>query len=365
MRYLWLLALVAGCGQDWTESESSGLRLLDATRTSNLNGQHRLRFDVLDGETAFLVSVDPTSPQRAVFLEAKNPDQQTVFDIEPVSETGRRLTGGQFTLSTVSLNWPIREQDGALTTGQWHTDVGAINAEDQFDAGVNSIIRVAFKQDSDFTAGDVHARVVYVGSVGQDDEVVRATEAAVGQWQGLYANFGLDLTVRYDTNPTTDSVGAPGESSGALFQQLSSQSDVGEVTVVIAERIADNPGIQGFAGGVPGPILPSDRSVMVLSAIDNGGGDLQFSNAEIRLLAETMAHEVGHFIGLFHPVELTFDTWDALDDTPECSNQTACINVYSRNLMFPVPVCSGTTCTPQTEMTPAQRGVMHRSVWVN
>ena len=77
----------------------------------------------------------------------------------------------------------------------------------------------------------------------------------------------------------------------------------GEVTVVIAERIADNPGIQGFAGGVPGPILPSDRSVMVLSAIDNGGGDLQFSTEETRLLAETMAHEVGHFLGLFHVVE--------------------------------------------------------------
>jgi hypothetical protein len=359
------LALVAGCGQDWTESEASGLRLLDTTRTSNLNGQHRLRFDVLDGETAFLVTIDPDAPQRAVFLEAVNPDKQTVFDIDVVSEAQRRLTGGQFTLSTVSLNWPIREQDGPLTAGEWRTDVGIIDAEDLFDAGADSTIRVAFKQDSDFTNGDVRARIVFVGSVGEDDEVVRATEAAVGQWQGLYANFGLNLTVRYDTNPSTEPVGAPGESSGALFEQLSGESDVGEVTVVIAERIADNPGIQGFAGGVPGPILPSDRSVMVLSAIDNGGGDLQFSAEETRLLAETMAHEVGHFIGLFHPVELTFDTWDALDDTPECSNQTSCVDAYIRNLMFPVPVCSGSTCTPQTEMTPAQRGVMHRSVWVN
>ncbi len=365
MRHLWLLAMVAGCGQDWTESESSGLRLLDTTRTSNLNGQHRLAFDVLEGETAFLVTIDPEAPQRAVFLDVTDSDKQTVFDIDVVSEAQRRLTGGQFTLSTVSLNWPIREQDGALTAGQWRTDVGIIDAEDLFDAGVDSTIRVAFKQDSDFTAGDVRARVVFVGSVGEDEEVVRATEAAVAQWQGLYANFGLNLTVRFDTNASTEPVGAPGESSGELFELLSSESDVGEVTVVIAERIADNPGIQGFAGGVPGPILPSDRSVMVLSAIDNGGGDLLFSEQEIVLLAETMAHEVGHFIGLFHPVELTFDTWDALDDTPECDTQASCEAAYSRNLMYPVPVCSRTACTPQTEMTPAQRGVMHRSVWAN
>ena len=363
----WCIPLMlTACGGSWEASDADGLRVLDGTRTSGLNGTNTLRFDVDPGETAFLVTVNPDSPGRAVILDARDDDKQTVYDADALWDDDIVKTGGQFTLSTVSFNWPIEQVDPDLTDGRWRVLVGLLDQDDRFETGLPSDVRVAFKRDDDFTSGAVRVRLVYVGAVGQNSEVIRATEAAVTQWEQLYDAFGLDLTVRFATNGFDGPVGAPGEESGDLYETLSAESDVGEITIVLADRIANNPGIQGFSGGVPGPILPSGRSVMVLSATDNAGGDLLFSEQEVRLLAETMAHEVGHYVGLFHPVNLEFNEWDSLTDTPECAAQNACIRELGTNLMYPIPVCDGSgSCTPQTMMTEQQTAVMHRSVWVD
>ena len=365
VRGLLALALV-GCGGKWEASEAGDLRILDGERTSGLNGTNTLRFDVQSDETAFLVTVDPDSPGRAVFLDAEDPDGDVVYDADALWDMDSVKTGGQFTLTTVSLNWPIELDDPTLAEGDWRTRVGLIDQDDRYESGLPSAVRVAFKSDDDFDNGAVRARIVYVGAVGQNNEVVRATEAAATYWQALYEDFGLSLELRFASDGFDGPVGAPGEASGELYERLSADSDVGEITIVIADRIADNPGIQGYSGGVPGPILPSGRSVMVLSATDNAGGDLVFSDQEVRLLGETLAHEVGHYVGLFHPVSLEYDEWDNLQDTPECTAALSCVTALGENLMYPIPVCDSTgSCRAQTQMTPEQVAVMHRSVWVD
>jgi hypothetical protein len=67
------------------------------------------------------------------------------------------------------------------------------------------------------------------------------------------------------------------------------------------------------------------------------GGSLQS-----QLLAETAAHEMGHFLGLYHPTEEYSVRYgyqfDPLSDTPECTNgsQSAeeCESYGGGNLMF-------------------------------
>jgi hypothetical protein len=68
-----------------------------------------------------------------------------------------------------------------------------------------------------------------------------------------------------------------------------------------------------------------------------------------------MAHEVGHFQGLMHPVESSYETWDALGDTPECGGPNACERDVGNNLMFPYTVLG---IGPQEELTPDQTGVI-------
>lgn len=104
--------------------------------------------------------------------------------------------------------------------------------------------------------------------------------------------------------------------------------------------------VMGLAGGIPGPPLEvgTRRSGVVVSLRPSGGPDL---------LGRIIAHEVGHFLGLFHTTEQsstgTQVVYDTLADTPE--NDTA-------NLMHWLESTNSFTLTPD------QAGVMHANPWV-
>ena len=78
-----------------------------------------------------------------------------------------------------------------------------------------------------------------------------------------------------------------------------------------------------------------------------------------RELMAVLAHEIGHYMGLYHPVEASYNYWDALEDTVECGTWNACETQLGNNLMFPYPICYG-ACELQTEITSDQMGVLQR-----
>ena len=128
-----------------------------------------------------------------------------------------------------------------------------------------------------------------------------------------------------------------------------------------------------FASRVNWLIADSERDKVVYVRLGDrnyempsSGPDARFSEQETRILGETMAHEVGHYIGLFHPVEMTWDLYDMLDDTPECASEQECSEIFRFHLMFPLPVCSPLgVCAPQTELTEAQSAVANGYVGVD
>jgi hypothetical protein len=103
-----------------------------------------------------------------------------------------------------------------------------------------------------------------------------------------------------------------------------------------------------ISGGTPGP----------MGMHGTGGSGIavstdKFDDADT--LAKVIAHELGHYLGLFHPVELEGFVLDPLPDTPECrlDNDTnengyldpnECVGIGAGNLMFPV-MSGGTTIT--------------------
>ncbi len=84
------------------------------------------------------------------------------------------------------------------------------------------------------------------------------------------------------------------------------------------------PGVAGLHGtGISGVAMTGEY----LGAQGQGGNILS---------GNVLAHELGHFLGLFHTSETNSQTFDPLDDTPECSNMsnmTSCPDWG--NLMFP------------------------------
>jgi hypothetical protein len=83
------------------------------------------------------------------------------------------------------------------------------------------------------------------------------------------------------------------------------------------------PGVSAFHGTTGAGLVFSSVN------LDGGGADM----------GQTMAHEIGHFLGLRHTSEHGGAAHDPITDTPECSdpqNATACRD--HTNFMFPFSI---------------------------
>jgi hypothetical protein len=160
-------------------------------------------------------------------------------------------------------------------------------------------------------------------------------------------------------------------------------SEGSEADEVRALAIADNPdalnvlfvqdfnevGTLGIAAGTPGPngvggTVASAVMVSVDTHLDGDGVTLLTD-----LLGETMAHEIGHQLGLFHTTEAEGLDHDGISDTPDCGvendadgdgEMTAeeCEALDGRNFMF----WTSAYDFGQFEMSPVQAMVLRDSV---
>ncbi len=97
--------------------------------------------------------------------------------------------------------------------------------------------------------------------------------------------------------------------------------------------------VVGQAGSTPGPgvVQGTSHSGVALSAID--------LEDKPEFTAVLVAHEFGHYMGLFHTIEKDGMAWDPLDDTPVCGSENdangdnllspdECAGLGGDNLMF-------------------------------
>jgi hypothetical protein len=109
----------------------------------------------------------------------------------------------------------------------------------------------------------------------------------------------------------------------------------GAIHVLLVRRIggSDNPTFDpaGYSMGLPGPYA-HDRgtsAVMVSTELYSGGnGELDAPG-----LASSLAHEIGHYLGLYHTSERNGSNHDPISDTPECESEFSCSDDFRRNLM--------------------------------
>lgn len=343
--------------------------------TTDSNGSARTTFNVPSGTTKFQILAD------AAGFDVRFDGLSDSRDIDYLSPGGKRLTLSQdFSTDQAVADAPSRNLDPALDSSQdFRVDLSVgsgSNANSVPNIPVN--IQVIAKQDPDLSSGVLHVNIYYVGPVGQDPDNKAAVHSATAIFQQIYrsnGNISLSVTERDIDGPAT----IPSPFSGADFYLNASQlsGSTPALNIFIAGDIDGFQGeAYGIAGNIPGPVIPSSRSGVAVSMITAAGIDGAFSAEDLRILGETMAHEGGHFLGLFHPIDFTdinqststVADSDPLTDTPTCSTQAQCstISGLAQNVMYPTPVSDGRGgFLAQNQLTSQQSSVLNRSLAVD
>lgn len=346
-------------------TEADGLQTCRTSGTSS-SGVVSVPLNLNGGAGSFLITAEGRADTYLSVESIRDDSGTKVLDWEDWYYGDENLTAGILPLDPeMMINWPVRDDDAPLSAGTWSVDIAVIDYDGYYLNGESVDLVTQVKQDGDFANGTVQARVVYVDGLDQDPDIVAATEEASALWETIWASYGLGLTVAYDTAPDISSALPSMTDGGPEIEDISSEGSDADVTVVIGESVGGAFNIYGESGGIPGTLVANDHSAVAISWITNAGGDGVFSDDDVRVYGETLAHEVGHYMGLFHPVD--YDnryvpySWDALADTDQCPDSDTCDSALGDNNMYPFPVCpSFNECTPQQALSDDQSGVVHR-----
>ncbi len=104
----------------------------------------------------------------------------------------------------------------------------------------------------------------------------------------------------------------------------------GAIHVLLVRSIGGTAEPKGRALGLPGPFGNERPNSAVLVASDHFVDFDGYLNTDG--LSETLTHEMGHYLGLYHTSEATRDKHDPIDDTAECTTNF-CSDEFDVNIM--------------------------------
>lgn len=355
-----MAVLLGGCGWDLTTSD--GLVWLTTQRRVGADGRIPIVIDVPANATSVQVVGDMGTGAQGYIETVTDAAGDVPFVAKETWDGVHNRTNAGFSSGVVVMDWPIAESDGPLLAGTLRFDLRSVAH------GATVPLTVAIKQDDDLTSGRLAIDLVYAGDLETRPSVVAATEAAIEHWREIYGAVGIELDVVAREWDGASKLTSPGYGDEDLYREALADKPPRSVSVLVIDKVTDVAGVFGVSGGIPGSLVPTDRSVVSVSAKEHAGRDGAFSADEVQLFGETMAHEVGHYLGLFHPAELpvggVVKSWDALDDTAECLTGSECDGALGTNMMYPTPLCDSAPCTPQAGITAQQEGVVQRYVGV-
>ncbi len=356
-----VLCLGMGCKPAASDIDQpgGGLVVERSTPMTDADGILSLEIQLQEGDRSFEVTGfgDPYMTLEALY----DPNGELVLWWEDWWSSDEKLTNSFYPRGPMAFNWPIRDVDGALEPGVWTVELGNIDGDLNYIRAENEVeVFVHVREDSDDEGSRVDVQVVYAGGIGADPDVVEAVESAVDGWEDIWAGVGIDLRVTYGDIALGGIVPEPNGGDDAYEAAADANGD-DVLTLVVGELIGDTT-LYGQSGNIPGTVAAGPTSVVAVSWLEHAGTNAVFDDDEVRVLSETMAHEVGHYLGLFHPVNGDYDQWDALEDTTRCSAEAFCEQELGSNNMFPFPLWTGTEYQLQDDLTADQVAVMLRHV---
>lgn len=359
-----LCSLAMSCsGGDSSSNEKpltarSGAVIDTATAVSDITGLAAATFKIPSGVNKIGVTAITDA---FISTHSVANDAGTLYVDDAAAEL---TTDSTFADSFVSsVNIPSRDVDPALTgsTLTVQNFVGGLGSDATLTGLSGHTVQYSLleKSDPDLSSGALQINIAYVGSTASDPAIRAAIARAIPVFKSIYGQAGITLTVTEGDFAGADIL--PDPSAGdALYGTISTSFPAPAVNICVGQDLP-TPGLLGQSSAIPGSPLPSVKSCVGVSALNAAGADGNFSDEDVRVLGETLAHEVGHYMGLFHPVEDGFDQYDDLSDTPQCFSEPNCNAVLGGNNMYYTPILDAAgNLAPQQTLSPQQRAVLNR-----
>ena len=323
------------------------------------NGFIEVSVPLTSQATSVMVAI--RGKEESIVYEVVNPEGDIVFSANDWYSGNQLLTDAIYTSSTGerAFNWPIRAIDPPLYEGSWEFVFFTNDT-----SSTAAIVDIMIKRDTQLYAGTLNVMIGYTNDLNYVQDFETILSQAVGIWEDIYAAQGIALNITSYASSITGDIPSPYE--GAMeYYNLNGQGTNQDVLIMIGENIEGLSDQFGIAGSIPGTTGRHRIGAIALSWLYAAGPDGNFDSNDIQLLGETLAHEVGHYIGLPHVVELNWSRYDALEDTPVCTSLEDCESTFDSYLMYPYPICTVDSCIPQTVVTSEQKNVWHRYVGVD
>lgn len=192
------------------------------------------------------------------------------------------------------------------------------------------------------TGGTIDLELYYAGPFSiEGDRGPPAVAAAIDGLERRYAGAGVEIgTVRQH-----DLVGGlldrlaivEGDARDEELELLAMLSAGEDRPALRLAFVRSMEGLVGFTAAIPGPPGTPGRAGGTIAI----GAELLSAST----LDRAVSHEVGHFLGLFHPTELDGSSVEPIADTPECDpsfdvdgdrilSDAECAGQGAENLMF-------------------------------
>jgi hypothetical protein len=327
----------ADCGEGQRCNQSSGkcvdratggaeLRRLNVARGVEVGGflSESIELEIPEGALSFAVLAEGSGEDLMVIGEMTDPNGTLLYDFQDPFGSKVRFFPDADLITQMVPTSPRTAPVAGTYTFKLIKDGGTK------DIDVDALIKVA---DGEPEGGRLDINFFFVkpgdvsgGSAANDADFQRA----VNEMKTIYGQRGVEIGEIFycdvsgadaDRYAVVDSVDGPSSELSRMFALSGRASSYGcsdEPALnffLVQEIVGGRAGyiILGVAGGIPGN--PDHGSTHSGVAVTMSGW-----RARPIQLAQTMAHEGGHFLGLFHTTEAEGNAFDPLPDTPECGS---------------------------------------------
>jgi len=248
---------------------------------------------------------------------------------------------------------------------------------------VTANVYLVKKNDPDFSKGGITINL-FVYTVGGSNPVIASVadaQAIKSYMTNIFQQVGITVSgfnVEFRDDP--GAVAQAGASRAGVRAFLESASigtagrgDTGINCFLVPQLAAGE--LLGMDGAIPGPGFMQGTASSGLVAAATAFGyifpGLTSHETDQQYLSLTLAHEIGHYLGLYHPSERYGDPHDPLSDTAECGLQydtdhdgevsgPECRGVNTQYLMFYTDdIKNGQPTGDQTVISPQEGEVMN------